>query len=217
MGIMVAVRVDDGCFTKLTDKSRSTTLPKGFEATKPVKTLYQGMQPREARVDDSFDADLKRALEMSLEDAKVPEGQGFVPRSQLQQKSPVFNGDSKSKPLPKPQEEEEDRELKAAIEASLKDMEEQKQRHTSSMKQQTLQPGNTSKPLPNPDELTPVEAENINLFATLVERLQHQPTGTILREPQIQELYENIGQTRLKLARTYGETMSKHGKFDKSM
>lgn len=209
---MVPVRVDDGCFAKITDKGRSVAVPPGFDAAKPVKTLYQGMQPRAARVDDSFDADLKRALEMSLEETKAPQGQGFVPQSQLRKQSPIYNGSSKSKPLPKPQEEEDDdAELKAAIEASLKDMEEQKQKHTVSL-QQASKAGNTSKPLPNPDELTPVEAENINLFSTLVERLQHQPTGTILREPQIQELYENIGQTRLKLARTYGETMSKHGK-----
>lgn len=211
LGIMVPVRVDDGCFAKITDKGRSIPVPPGFDAAKPIKTLYQGMQPRAARVDESFDSDLQKALQMSLEESKAPQGQGFVPQSQLRKQSPIHNGSSSSKPLPKPQAEDEDAELLAAIEASLKDMEIQKDKHTESL-QQASKAENASKPLPNPDELTPVEAENISLFSTLVERLQHQPTGTILREPQIQELYENIGQTRVKLARTYGETMSKHGK-----
>jgi hepatocyte growth factor-regulated tyrosine kinase substrate len=214
-GITQAVRVDDGCYQKLTEKSRGFTVPKGFDATAPAKTLYQGMQPREARVEDSFDADLKKALEMSLEEAKAPSGQGYVPQSQLRSKPAGPNGNSLSKPLPKPQEEdEEDPELKAAIEASLKDMEEQKKKHTVALKHQTSASTGFARAQPKPEyELTPTEAENISLFSTLVERLQHQPPGTILREPQIQELYDGIGKLRPKLARTYGETMSKHGEY----
>ncbi|KAF2670517.1 ubiquitin binding protein [Microthyrium microscopicum] len=212
LGIQQAVRVDDGCYQKLIDKNRGTPVPKSFDATRPPpKTLYQGMQPRDARVEDSFDADLKKALEMSLEEAKAPQGQGYVPQAQARQNKPLPNGNSFSKPLPQPQEEdEEDAELKAAIEASLRDMEEQKKQHSATLKTQAATANGSSKPLPKPDELTAAEAENINLFSTLVERLQHQPPGTILREPQIQELYENIGSFRVKLARTYGETMSKH-------
>lgn len=211
---MDAVRVDDGCYTKLTDKSRGVPVPQGFDATKPSKTLYQGsMQPRNARVEDSFDADLKRALEMSLEDAQGQYGAGYVSQSQQQSqaKSPTINGTSKQ-PQQEP-EEEDDPDLKAAIAASLADMEEQKKQHAATLRQQTATSNGTPVVAPRNDyELTPVEAENINLFATLVDRLQHQPPGTILREPQIQELYESIGKLRPKLARTYGETMSKHGK-----
>jgi growth factor-regulated tyrosine kinase substrate len=214
LGIMQPVRVDDGCYARLTQKDRAAPVPKGFDAAKPAKTLYQGMQPRDARVaDDSFDDDLKRALEMSLEEAKAPVGQGYVPSSQLQPSKVSTNGTSK--PLPQPQEEEEDDpDLKAAIAASIAEMQEQKNRHATTFKQQTSNANNAPiTVVPRPDyELTPAEAENINLFATLVERLQHQAPGTILREPQIQELYESIGKLRPKLARTYGETMSKHGK-----
>lgn len=213
LGIMQPVRVDDGCYQRLTSKDKSISSPKIFDAPKPAKTLYQGMQPRDARVaEDTFDADLKRALEMSLEESKAPIGQGYVPSSQLQQSKATTNGTSK--PLPQPQEEEEDDpDLKAAIAASLAEMEEQKNKYAATFKQQTSNASHAPiTVVARPDyELTPAEAENINLFATLVERLQHQPPGTILREPQIQELYESIGKLRPKLARTYGETMSKHG------
>jgi hepatocyte growth factor-regulated tyrosine kinase substrate len=231
LGIMQPVRVDDGCYARLMEKSGKGG-GGGFGASAPQsppdsrRTLWQGsnlgstgperMQPRGARVtEDSFDADLKKALEMSLEESKGHSGSGYVPQSQLQQQQtpkPQTNGTSKS--AAKKEEEEEDADLKAAIAASLQDMEEQKKRHAQELKERTASPSASAAPAqykPNSQfELTPVEGENINLFATLVDRLQHQPPGTILREPQIQELYDSIGTLRPKLARTYGETMSKH-------
>lgn len=170
------------------------------------------MQPRNARIDDGFDEDLKKALAMSLEEVQS-HSRGYVPpvdNSAAAQQHKT-NGQSKAKGV-----DDEDEDLKAAIAASLADMEEQKKKHAAALKEQAASVGASSSApfsLPKNDyELTPVEAENINLFATLVDRLQTQPPGTILREPQIQELYDSIGTLRPKLARTYGETMSKHGK-----
>ncbi|KAF4630905.1 hypothetical protein G7Y89_g7239 [Cudoniella acicularis] len=211
LGILQSVRVDDGCYAKLTDKS-----PKGGssgnERSSHKHKTQASMQPRSARVDEGFDEDLKRALAMSLEEVNNHSGAGYVPQAKVQAsvKSPATNGASKT--TPKPVEEEDD-DLKAAIAASLADMEEQKKKHAATMKEQSTSSEAKSAPfvLPKNDyELTPVEAENINLFSTLVDRLQTQPPGTILREPQIQELYDSIGTLRPKLARTYGETMSKH-------
>jgi len=216
LGIMQPVRVDDGCYARLMDKTAGSPIPTSL-ASKPARTLYQGsMQPRDARVaDDSFDADLKKALEMSLEETKGHSGSGYVPQAALRAGAQARAASTHSTPKPTkqaPPEEEEDADLKAAIAASLQDMEAQKKRHAATLKQQSTAPsGGPAAFAPKNDyELTPVEAENINLFSTLVDRLQHQPPGTILREPQLQELYESIGKLRPKLARTYGETMSKH-------
>ncbi|KAI0169328.1 VHS domain-containing protein [Hypoxylon sp. FL1284] len=217
LGILQPVRVDDGCYIKLTDRSTKG----GFggrdrSSMSPSHTHkdsgQSAMQPRNARVDDAFDEDLKKALAMSLEEVQS-HSRGYVPpadNTPLASRAPVNGPSTTSVGVP----EEEDEDLKAAIAASLADMEEQKQKHSAALKQQTNNAETTSVTpfaLPKNDyELTPVEAENINLFSTLVDRLQTQPPGTILREPQIQELYDSIGALRPKLARTYGETMSKH-------
>jgi hepatocyte growth factor-regulated tyrosine kinase substrate len=203
LGILQPVRVDDGCYEKLQRKSTVGEPRRVSFATKPSP-----MQPRSARIEhSSFDDDLKRALEMSLEEAKGSSS-GYVPQSQPRKETkPTTNG-SKSN------EEEEDADLKAAIALSLKEAEEQAKKHAANFRKASTNgtSGTSSQPfvVPKNDyELSVMEAENINLFSTLVDRLSHQPPGTILREPQIQELYESIGKLRPKLARTLGETMSK--------
>ena len=219
LGILEPVRVDDGCYAKLTDRSKNGPLPERSLAKGSASIIRQrsSMQPRDARVDESFDDDLKRALQMSLEEVKGQSGAGYVPQSELkaQQRPPAING--ANKPSIRSEEEEEDPDLKAAIAASIKEMEEQKKNHAANLKKQASSNTATAtsdviRPS-NKFELTPVEAENINLFSTLVDRLQQQAPGTILREPQIQELYDSIGTLRPKLARSYGETMSKHGAY----
>ncbi|KAI0026090.1 hypothetical protein F4780DRAFT_6433 [Xylariomycetidae sp. FL0641] len=219
LGILQPVRVDDGCYARLTDRSnRSGSIaPERSPASSsfPHKNRSSSaMQPRNARVDDAFDEDLKKALAMSLEEVQG-HSQGFVAPKANRPSEAYTNGAASPPPAAAATEDDNDEDLKAAIAASLADMEEQKQRHAAALKQQTSSAeapsGGANFALPkNEHELTPVEAENINLFATLVDRLQTQPAGTILREPQIQELYDSIGALRPKLARTYGETMSKH-------
>lgn len=216
LGILQPVRVDDGCYIKLTDKPSKGggTFSTERSPTHKHHRPHSSMQPRNARVDDGFDEDLKKALAMSLEEVNGHAGSGYVPQSKIQSPATPAIKNGASKVQTKPAEEEDD-DLKAAIAASLADMEEQKKKHAATMKEQAAHADSKSSGsvvLPKNDyELTPVEAENINLFSTLVDRLQTQPPGTILREPQIQELYESIGKLRPKLARTYGETMSKHG------
>jgi hepatocyte growth factor-regulated tyrosine kinase substrate len=208
LGIMQPVRVDDGCHAKLTSKPFA---PSGGERRVSFAPKPSTMQPRSARIEgSSFDEDLRRALEMSLEESQgSTAGSGYVPQSQLKKSIPLARTNGI------PNEEDDDPDLKAALALSIKEAEEQAKKHAASIKKSSDW-GSSSQPrqpfvMPKNDyELSIVEAENINLFSTLVDRLQHQPPGTILREPQIQELYESIGKLRPKLARTLGETMSKN-------
>ncbi|KAF3933757.1 hypothetical protein ABW19_dt0207932 [Dactylella cylindrospora] len=207
IGIPQPVRVCDGCYFKLTNKAAAAPKP-AHPATKPTSTTST-MQPRNARVEDDsgFEADLRMALQKSLEEHQGGKGtSGYVSQAQIKQEPKSI-----SQPTKQPTEEEEDDELKAAIAASLADMEEQKKKSAwnNPYAAASAQPAAVSAARPD-YELSPTEAENINLFSALVHKLQSQPPGTILREPGIQELYESIGKLRPKLARTFGETMSKY-------
>lgn len=202
LGITQPVRVDDGCHAKLTSQTPilvEHSLARGNASI--VRRPPEHMQPRNARVEDAYDDDLKRALQMSLDEVKEHQGAGYVPQSQLQPPR-----SHKPQPI-----EDEDTDLKAAIAASIQEMETQKRKHGAQFKHRGPKVAAVS-PLDDKYDLTPGEAENINLFSTLVERMRHQPPGAVLREPQVQELYDAIGPLRPKLARSFGETMSKHGR-----
>lgn len=65
----------------------------------------------------------------------------------------------------------------------------------------------------NRDELSPVEKENIQLFSTLMERVQA-ASGDISKDLQINKLYTQIGTLQPKLVKNLDETNRKHRKYN---
>ena len=122
LGIVQPVRICETCYEERNLKiAKSTSAAVGAPST-PAVPSTRLMQPRNARVEDDDDKDLKMALQMSLEEAKrVPHPplatvQKYeAPKSVTQNPNPTRNT-----------QETEDEDLKAAIAASLKDMEAKK-------------------------------------------------------------------------------------------
>jgi hepatocyte growth factor-regulated tyrosine kinase substrate len=213
LGINEPVRVCDDCHAKRGQSASSTTMPPRRGKTVPD---YQAQTPkrRVTQADDTEDLDLKRALELSLADSGSS-------KPHIAQKQPVACMTSQL------EDDDDDEDMKAAIAASLKDNSAAKAKSAysypslstregrrtdvsspgpvSQQQQQVLQP-----PSLNAQELQPTDQENIKLFANLVERLRGDSPGAILRDPQIQELYDGISALRPKVARSLAETVGKY-------
>ena len=119
LGIAQPVRVCETCYEEKNNPKTINSLVTASTSS-PATQSSRSMHPRSARVEDDDDRDLKLALQMSLEEAKRSgmDAQPAAPKSE-----PV-------KPVVQPtvtrNTQEEDEDLKAAIAASLKDMESKK-------------------------------------------------------------------------------------------
>ncbi|KAF8168446.1 hypothetical protein B0H34DRAFT_685525 [Crassisporium funariophilum] len=217
-GITQEVRVCDGCHSKLIKKSERA------DKVHRHSTSLHGHRHRSAR--ELADAELQRAIQLSLQEVNGTSGHarpGYVPS----QPSPstwgyseppivdrtTYPADRKSAPA----EDEEDPDLKAAIEASLREAnaprpsapigletprEEQSysfagpgysQSYPSAMNQQIVPK------IPTYD-LEPLEADVILTFNQTVEQVQAQGGRDISRYPAVTELYDKANGLRPKLA-----------------
>ncbi|KAI9246520.1 hypothetical protein BY458DRAFT_527825 [Sporodiniella umbellata] len=202
LGINDSVRVCDGCYikvklAKVADKdtvsqllgntiapsSSSSSLIPTYAPSTSQKTIDTNKE------DDQFEIDMKKALEMSLKDSQ-PRSMGYIPSAATS--SPV-----KSK---SPEEEAEDADLQAAITASLADL---GMSHYS-------QPHPTSPPAQDRNELSLTDMENIQLFSTLMQRVQ---STDVSGDQHINQLYSQIGSLQPKLVYTLNETCKKHETF----
>ncbi|KAI8985454.1 hypothetical protein BDB01DRAFT_721213 [Pilobolus umbonatus] len=187
LGINEHVRVCDGCYMKLKlDKVTQQSSGSQLRVNKPLPPVEHKQQPKTAEVDE-FDDDIKKAIELSLKEAEQRSnhyGSGYTP--------------PKKQTQPAEEPTEDDPDLAAAIAESLRDMEISNQ--------------NKYQSAPNNNELTSVEMENILLFSTLMERL-YATGGDIYSNPQINQLYTQIGSLQPKLMKNLNETINKRNTF----
>ncbi|CCG82872.1 Vacuolar protein sorting-associated protein 27 [Taphrina deformans PYCC 5710] len=212
LGINEPVRVCDDCHAKRGQNASATTVPQRRSKAVPD---YQAQTPKRhvSRAGDTEDLDLKRALELSLAES----GSAKPPATQT---LPAAAGARAA------EIEDEDEDMKAAIAASLKDSSANKATGSYAYPVLDTREGRRkevlSSPLPssqqkviqpsviNLQDIQPVDQENIKLFANLVDRLKVDTPGAILRDPQIQELYDGISALRPKVARSLAETVGKY-------
>ncbi|CAG8541353.1 10273_t:CDS:10 [Ambispora gerdemannii] len=198
IGINDPVRVCDSCHIKRQlKKSRSTSIdqtahksPQNSVHSRTSSLPNGSNNTANSRHEDEDDEDIKKAIELSLKEAES--SRGFT---SFQQKTTpkVVEQPKKQEPV---KEEEEDADLAAAIAASLQEMNLNQQRSNYSSSYVGY-------------DLSAIEAENIYKFSEIVERIQ-QNGGDLMRERQVQELCERIGELKPKLTKTLSETIQKH-------
>jgi growth factor-regulated tyrosine kinase substrate len=189
------------------------------------------LEPRSAR--DIADADLQRAIQLSLEEVNA-QGQhsrpGYVPYqpdSWQRSEPPLVEHASR----PSAQANDDDSDLNAAIEASLREANAPKPSaptdpetpraegpsisYTGSGPSQSYFPAAASEEpsvptLPNYD-LAPLESDTILTFSQTIEQAQAQGGRDVSRFPAVTQLFDNANNLRPKLARSLDDTGRKEG------
>lgn len=196
LGIYESVRVCDNCYEDYDLKKSSSS----------GKKKHHGKRKKKTRNDDYDEEEqLRKAIELSLRESK----------GNIEPIVPVMQSKTESQAQSKAAEEEDDPDLKAAIEASLREAEEEKRRRQTyalPAQQPQQKPVSTldkAPAIPNFD-LTTTEEEDIHLFASLVERMKTQSATEILEDNQIAKLYQKVLGTRPKLNSALNDSVRKY-------
>ncbi|KAJ7171696.1 hypothetical protein C8R43DRAFT_979077 [Mycena crocata] len=218
-GITQEVRVCDSCYPKITKKSERSGSDKGHRHS----TSLHGTRHRAAR--ELADAELQRAIQLSLQEVGAASGHarpGYTPfqpeaTSWQYTEPPLVDRTTH----PKGQAfEEDDPDLRAAIEASLRESNAPRPSAPMSIETpRTEAPGfsynnatgySQSYPPgvipPQPVarapsyDLEPLESDAILTFSQTVEQVQGQGGRDMARYPAVNELYDKANSLRPKLA-----------------
>jgi hypothetical protein len=182
------------------------------------------------------DAELQRAIELSIHELNANRRPGYAPSqpspSQWGYSEPpiVDRGNYPPSRRPAIADEEEDPDLKAAIEASLREANAPKpsaplivetpraEEPSYSYNSPLIAPPTSQPPLPKiPNyDLEPLETDAILTFNQTVEQVQAQGGRDLSRYPAVNELYEKANGLRPKLALCLDDTGRKEGESQPS-
>lgn len=194
LGIHDPVRVCDNCFEDYDLKKSSGGGSGGG------KKKHRSKRKKKASSDD-FDEEeqLRKAIELSLRETRGTT-EPIVPVMQK----------AEPKATATVAEEEDDPDLKAAIEASLKEAEEERRKKEAYLSTQQQQMAKSRQPSTPSYELTSNEEEDIHLFASLVERMKTLSAAEILEDAQLPKLYHKVIATRPKLNNALNDSIQKY-------
>ncbi|KAF7722435.1 Vacuolar protein-sorting-associated protein 27 [Apophysomyces ossiformis] len=182
LAINEAVRVCDGCYTKLnTEKAKASKTQLSSPADSSNITSDTSRMTGE---DEEYDDDMKKVIELSLREAEQTK------RASRDTPQGTDDGDLIAA----------NADLAAAIAASLREMEIATPPPTS---------GYESKHTIDENDVSPVEKEKIELFSTLMERAY--VGGTDIRNDlHIQSLHKQVDSLQSKLVTNLDKTIRKH-------
>ncbi|KAG8908094.1 Vacuolar protein-sorting-associated protein 27 [Tulasnella sp. 403] len=200
-GITEPVRVCDSCHVKL-QKKKTEHKTSGDPKFGRSQSLSAPRPPKPKTPREQADEDLQRAIELSLKETQSSHRTGYVPQtSSWPGASEPPEVDRGSRPTVAG-EEEDDPELRAAIEASLREM------NAPSAPIEAGPPDNSAETKSDP-ELQPLEADAIMTFNQTIQEAQARGTRDLVRYPGVGELFERANSLGPKLSSNLEETSGK--------
>jgi hepatocyte growth factor-regulated tyrosine kinase substrate len=200
------------------------------------RSLYGASRPEHRAARDLADADLQRAIQLSLEEVNA-QGQHRRPGYVTYQPDPWQRSEpplvEQAPRTPSQTDGDDDPDLRAAIEASLREANAPKPSapiglETPRAEEPSLSYADLSHPQHYPPvassaqppvsappnyDLAPLESDTIITFSQAVEQVQTQGFGDMSRFPAVTQLLDNANNLRPKLARSLDDTGRKEGNF----
>ncbi|CAI4050369.1 ESCRT-0 subunit protein VPS27 SKDI_14G3260 [Saccharomyces kudriavzevii IFO 1802] len=191
LGIYEPVRVCDNCF-------EDYDLKKHDGNRKSRKNRHnKRRRDKDYSTPEDEEELIRKAIELSLiESRNSTSGEPIVPVVESRP-TEQLNDAGKREEL----QEEEDLDLKAAIQASLREAEEEKRRRE---RQQAPQERQAQQPLPQPQPIQSVDLsnedkDNIYMFASLVEKMKSRPLNEVLEDSKLQNFAQRVFASKARL------------------